>query len=63
MLMKSKRQIVIKFQLSQALPGAARPGAVGVDGVLDGGLDPGVGRHAQVVVAAPHVDRDGACLA
>ena len=48
---------------SQVLPSAARPGAVGVDGVLDGGLDPRVGRHAQVVVAAPHVDRDGARLA
>ena len=26
--------------------------------MLDGGLDPGVGGHAQVVVAAPHVDGD-----
>ena len=46
------------YNLSE-LPGPARPCPVGVYGVLDGGLDPGVGRHAQVVVAAPHVDRDG----
>lgn len=45
------------YNLSE-LPGPARPCPVGVYGVLDGGLDPGVGRHAQVVVAAPHVDRD-----